>query len=68
MQKVNRSKTDTIHFIEVGEWLSNTESELKEILLDLDNGHVNLSIAHQQLVEIREMMIKQNENLRELRR
>lgn len=59
---------DTNYFIEVGEWLNKIESELKEMLLNLDKGHINPSSAYQQIAEIKKMINTQKENLKELHR
>jgi len=59
---------DTDYFFEVGDWLKKIESELKDMLANLDGGHINPSSDYKQIAEIKKMINTQKEILKELRR
>jgi len=55
-------------FREIEKSLNRFELKLKALLKDIDEDRIDLQFAYQQLAEIKKMMYKQNEYLKEFQR
>ena len=55
-------------FREIEKSFNRFELKLKALLKDIDEDRIDLQFAYQQLAEIKKMMYKQNEYLKEFQR